>query len=172
MLQWIRFGIALAVLVFAAAPVAAEARVTREELQAFVRGLEPLMQEGAALRQEMDALQARLETAKERRAAMTPVERMAFDLETFRELNRRMARLEGLVVKAEALRPADGLREPHLAMLLAVQHSVVALRNTEAFALTRLPAYKQVAAGHVLRAAVAEKRFKTRMDEISREVGQ
>lgn len=145
----------------------AEASVTRSELEAYQRALAPLVEEGRAIQQELGEVQGRMRPPGPRQPDTSDPER---GFETFREINRKLARLEGLVVRAEALEPPAGLRVAFAELLLGVQHSVAAVRNLEMFGLCHQPEYLRFAVMHRQEAARLEQSYQARMREIEREV--
>ncbi len=158
-----------AVLALVSPALCAE-RVTRPQLEAFHRSLQPLVEEGRKIGEELQALQQTMKEDQERRRGLSAEARMQLDLETHRRVQRSLARMEHLVVAAASLRPAAGLVEPAVNLLLAGQHGLAALRNLELFHVSHRLQYLQHATQHRTASEEADARFKARMAEIEREV--
>lgn len=167
-------GIALLAQVACAQAAWAEppARVTRQEIEAFEQSLQPLIQEGRAIQEELGELQRTLREERSQRKDLDAPEQVRQDLEMFRTVNRHLSRLERLVVSAESLRPSAGLEAPFVALLLAMQNTVAMVRNLQLWKLTHQQIYRQAATAHHTQALAARASYATRMQELKREAAR
>ena len=147
-------------------------RPPRQEIEAFEQSLQPVFLEVRAIQEELGDLQATMRDVQSPRKNMDQPERARQDLELFRAANRRLARLERLVVDAERLRPSAGLEVPFVDVLLALQHAVNVGRNVQLWKLTGQGIYAQAARAHQAQAREARARYVTQMQELKREAAR